>query len=90
MGTRTSQMKATGLFKGCYRTAGDAQFIPGCMCDSSCATCGFSEYPNGRDQCITCPEGKALFVKRLDGTGYCGEPEEFVYPELPLDQGYHP
>jgi len=58
--------------EGCYNAA--LQRIPGCVCHSTCATCGYEDNPTGPSHCITCRSGQAVSESpyRLDGTGTCG------------------
>lgn len=40
--------------------------IPDCKCHSSCATCGYSEWPIKTNNCLTCAQGNDV-----DSTGHC-------------------
>jgi len=57
---------------GCYD--GSRKIIPGCTCDSSCLTCGYTFDPTGTDDCITCADQEDTLVPVYsDGTGTCGQ-----------------
>ena len=59
--------------EACYQyESGDV--IEGCQCHSTCAKCGYYDWPIGDDDCITCAEGFELSPVYSDGTGYCNPP----------------
>lgn len=54
----------------CYRSKGNK--IKGCECHNSCSTCGYSNSPNGINQCLTCKNGNKVNSLYNNGAGWCG------------------
>ena len=42
----------------CYRSKDN--LVKGCDCHDSCSTCGYSNNPNGINQCLTCKNGNKV------------------------------
>ena len=43
----------------------------GCECHESCADCGYGSFAKFETNCVSCPNGFAIFSMFDDGTGYC-------------------
>ena len=54
----------------CYRSEGN--IVKGCECHDSCSTCGYSNNPNGINQCLKCKNGNEVNSLYNNGAGWCG------------------
>ena len=45
--------------------------VAGCTCHPTCSTCGYTAFPDGRDDCIDCAAGLDLEPFYADNTGFC-------------------
>jgi hypothetical protein len=64
----------TGGASACFNSPSNSTPIDGCTCDLTCATCGYTPYPTGTADCITCAAGLTLAPVYTDGTGMCLSP----------------
>jgi len=57
---------------GCYALSTDTTPIAGCTCHETCAKCGYFNWPNTDDDCVTCADPSVTVTAVYgDGTGYC-------------------
>jgi hypothetical protein len=50
--------------------------IEGINCSPNCKSCGFSDNPSGKKDCIICKDGYTFNKEWTDGTGSCSKEEE--------------
>jgi len=67
----------TGGAAACFNSTSNNPSTPidGCKCDLTCTTCGYTPYPTGTADCITCAAGLTLAPFYTDGTGACLSPK---------------
>ena len=52
------------------------------VCDKTCESCGYSEYPDLDDECLKCKKGLIFLKDNDDGTGYCTTKNSKIYKEV--------
>ena len=57
---------------GCYALSTDTTPIAGCTCHETCAKCGYFNWPNTDDDCVTCADPSVTVTAVYGyGTGHC-------------------